>query len=278
MQQKRESIAYKGDKPLSETIFRQEEKKFKHTPYEEIKGEILDYYNINHFDNLGNNIFLSKQISGLFVLPQYLSLEEQKYWVKQALYTYSNSEVYYNNIVAINNNLKTAEYTKDLRWSQLGVKYDWSQVLYQDKKEISNFPEDLSLCIKQIVEKVGNKDKIKDKVSYDNYNPEIAFVNYYPQKSFMMAHQDKSEYTYEKPLVSISLGCSCIFLIGTDDREVKPYALHLKSGDAICMTGKSRLSFHGVPKIYDDCPKEILDCDDKMKGLRININVRQVYN
>lgn len=113
-------------------------------------------------------------------------------------------------------------------------------------------------------------------VKYYNYKPEVAFVNYYPVGNGMFAHQDKSELTYDRPLVSISLGCSCIFLIGDDTRDTKPYAFMLRSGDVICMTGKSRLAFHGVPKIFDDLPRELCDVKN-MDKLRININVRQVY-
>lgn len=54
------------------------------------------------------------------------------------------------------------------------------------------------------------------------------------------------------PLFSLplraSLGCSCIFLIGHHDRDSTPIPILLRSGDAIIMSGYSRLCYHGMCK------------------------------
>jgi alkylated DNA repair protein alkB family protein 1 len=292
---KRLSIAYKGETPLSQTVFRQEEKKFMHSQYEQ--SEVIDFRDFPDFPDMQNNykkslkefslqnnrkIFLFDKVPGLFILPQYFSFEEQKYWLHNALYEYPKSSIYANNLVALDKTIETTTYTKNLRWCRLGESYDWNTASYQDSanKPKSNFPLDLEECIKKIIFQVANIDTNNNtqKVKYDGYKPEVAFINYYPIGTYMMAHQDKSENTYDRPLVSISLGCSCIFLIGSNNRNDKPYAFCLHSGDVICMTAESRLSFHGVPKILDDCPKELLENDGIMKGLRVNINVRQVFD
>jgi alkylated DNA repair protein alkB family protein 1 len=284
---KRESIAYDGIAPLSETIFRQEEKKYKNLQYKDLGSDIIDFNNIHeHYKkyltlystNCGKQIFSFELIPGLFILPQYLSLEEQKYWIDKSLFEYSNSTLYVNNLSNLNNSTITTTYNKDLRWARLGTSYDWNTSSYNintdtEKSDMmkSNFgfPDDLKIYIKNIVSQIEKIDaNTTKKTNYDNYNPEVAFINYYPKKSYMMAHQDKSEPTFDRPLVSISLGSSCIFLIGTENRNDKPYAFCLHSGDVIVMTGQSRLSFHGVPKIFET---------SHMNELRININVRQVY-
>jgi alkylated DNA repair protein alkB family protein 1 len=280
---KRNSVAYDGTKPLSETIFRIEEKKFMHLTYNDIKNEIIDFANLSNCNcdltqylNCNNGVYTFSPIQGLFILPNILSPDEQKYWINQALNNYTVSNNYPNNIVSFDETKITNCYKKNIRWSRLGEKYDWNYVSYQ-KTEHNNFPQDLSIYTQKIISIVDNADTLKNNVIYIDYKPEVAFVNYYPVGTSMMAHQDKSEETYDKPLVSMSLGCSCIFLIGTNNRDDKPYAFMLRSGDIICMTGESRLAFHGVPKIYDDCPQELVNYDSNMDKLRININVRQVH-
>ena len=41
----------------------------------------------------------------------------------------------------------------------------------------------------------------------------------------------------EQPLVSMSVGCEAVFLIGGLDRESPPTALLLRSGDVLIMSG-----------------------------------------
>ena len=102
----------------------------------------------------------------------------------------------------------------------------------------------------------------------------------------MCAHQDVSEAAMEKPLVSISLGCSSVFLMGTTSREDKPFAMFLRSGDVVVFSGKARDAFHAVPRILDDCPSYFFEQNNDENnnhekvppGLRVNINVRQVFD
>jgi alkylated DNA repair protein alkB family protein 1 len=67
-----------------------------------------------------------------------------------------------------------------------------------------------------------------------------------------MGHQDRSEENSSAPLVSFSLGHSCIFLLGTEDRADKPIPIILESGDALLMYGNARRYFHGVPKVLEN--------------------------
>lgn len=46
-----------------------------------------------------------------------------------------------------------------------------------------------------------------------------------------------------------SFGQSAIFLIGGKTKAEKPQPILLQSGDVAIMSGQSRLSYHGVPKI-----------------------------
>jgi hypothetical protein len=51
--------------------------------------------------------------------------------------------------------------------------------------------------------------------------------------------------------VSISLGCSAIFLLGGRTKNEAPLGFLVRSGDVVVMGGESRVCFHGVPRIID---------------------------
>lgn len=104
---------------------------------------------------------------------------------------------------------------------------------------------------------------------------EAAIINYYKSdKSTMGGHVDDSEDAMDRPLVSISLGESALFLI-TPTRKETPLALMVHSGDVIVMGGKSRTCIHGVPRIFnrtfqpsldvDTCQPSIVDCNNPAK-------------
>jgi alkylated DNA repair protein alkB family protein 1 len=127
-------------------------------------------------------------------------------------------------------------------------------------------------------------------------------VNYYQQKDTLMGHVDRSEVCATAPLVSISyapsifhgssahqanrLGLSAIFLIGGTDRNTKPYALVLRSGDVMIMAGpRCRRAYHGVPRILEgSLPAHLASREGDwepyakyLNSARINVNVRQVF-
>jgi alkylated DNA repair protein alkB family protein 1 len=105
----------------------------------------------------------------------------------------------------------------------------------------SLFPEDLLTLTKNISHRIGSPST--------DLEPEAAIVNYYPLNASMGGHLDDAEHAMEKPIVSISLGCSAIFLIGGRDKTTKPMPILLRSGDALVMSGESRFCYHGVPVI-----------------------------
>ncbi len=76
----------------------------------------------------------------------------------------------------------------------------------------------------------------------------------------MQPLQDDAEGAPEQPLVSASVGCDAVFLIGGATRDVPPTALLLRSGDVVVMSGEKR-SPGPRAHILKDChvpPAEIL--------------------
>ena len=104
----------------------------------------------------------------------------------------------------------------------------------------------------------------------DGYTPDAALANFYDAEARMGMHQDKDEVSRE-PVVSLSIGDSCLFRFGNTETRAKPYEdLLLASGDLFVFGGASRLAYHGVPAVYPGTAPE--GCG--LAAGRINITLR----
>ena len=103
------------------------------------------------------------------------------------------------------------------------------------------------------------------------YQPDVALVNWYGAGARMGMHADRDERS-PAPVVSLSLGDSCLFRFGTPAGRGRPWVdVTLESGDLFVFGGPSRLAFHGVPKV-------LVGTGDPGVGLsegRFNLTVRQ---
>ncbi|MEU9736883.1 alpha-ketoglutarate-dependent dioxygenase AlkB [Streptomyces sp. NPDC048002] len=79
---------------------------------------------------------------------------------------------------------------------------------------------------------------------------DIALINFYDGDARMGMHRDSDEEA-DAPVVSLSLGDSCVFRFGNPATRARPYTdVELRSGDLFVFGGPSRLAYHGVPKVY----------------------------
>ncbi|GAA1871926.1 alpha-ketoglutarate-dependent dioxygenase AlkB [Brevibacterium marinum] len=105
------------------------------------------------------------------------------------------------------------------------------------------------------------------------YSPDVALVNYYDAHAKMGMHQDKDEFD-PAPVVSLSLGDTCVFRFGNTDNRNRPFEdIRLASGDAFVFGGPARFAYHGVTKISQDTAPEHGRLDH-LGGGRINITMR----
>ncbi|OIJ68517.1 alpha-ketoglutarate-dependent dioxygenase AlkB family protein [Streptomyces mangrovisoli] len=80
---------------------------------------------------------------------------------------------------------------------------------------------------------------------------DIALINFYDGDARMGMHRDADERSPD-PVVSLSLGDTCVFRFGNTENRAKPYTdVELRSGDLFVFGGPARLAFHGVPRV---CP------------------------
>lgn len=102
--------------------------------------------------------------------------------------------------------------------------------------------------------------------------PETALINWYDAKGKLGLHLDNTE-RCSAPVISISIGDSCIFIKGGLQRKDPTSSFTLASGDVMIMGGEDRYRYHGVRRIVPDTSPEGLDIH--ATG-RINITIRQV--
>lgn len=100
--------------------------------------------------------------------------------------------------------------------------------------------------------------------------PEACLVNFYSDDAKMGLHQDKDENAFDAPVLSISLGNTCLFRVGGLDRKAPTGSFKLSSGDIVLLGGEGRLAFHGVDRIYPDTSTLLKN------GGRINLTLRRV--
>src|SRR4051812_3959153 len=81
------------------------------------------------------------------------------------------------------------------------------------------------------------------------YAPDAAIVNLYGPGARLGLHQDGEE-PAPAPVVTISLGDTCVFRLAGVDRRTSPFVdVELRSGDLLVFGGANRRIYHGVPKV-----------------------------
>ena len=111
---------------------------------------------------------------------------------------------------------------------------------------------------------------IWDAVAECSLAPEACLVNFYTAEAKMGLHQDRDEAEFAAPVVSVSLGDSCLFRVGGTRRTDPTVSFQLQSGDVVVLGGESRLVLHGVDRIYPNTSTLL------PRGGRINLTLRRV--
>jgi alkylated DNA repair protein (DNA oxidative demethylase) len=112
--------------------------------------------------------------------------------------------------------------------------------------------------------------RLWDDVAQYPHPPEACLVNYYSPSAKMGLHQDRDEADFSAPVVSLSLGDSCLFRVGGCKRADPTRSFRLNSGDVLVLGGEARFAFHGVNRIYADTSTLLAE------GGRINLTMRRV--
>jgi DNA oxidative demethylase len=107
---------------------------------------------------------------------------------------------------------------------------------------------------------------------FEPFELETILLNYYPQPMGKLGrHQDITEQDKVSPIVTISLGDSCVFNVGSTDYADKGVDVELRSGDVFVMGGESRLVYHGVTRLIPGTSQLL------RRGGRISLTGRKVF-
>jgi alkylated DNA repair protein (DNA oxidative demethylase) len=114
-------------------------------------------------------------------------------------------------------------------------------------------------------------DACQDPALAAGYRPDVALVNFYDAQARMGLHADKDERS-SAPVVSLSLGATCVFRFGNAETRNRPWTdIELESGDLFVFGGPSRLAYHGVTKTLPGTDRP----DIGLPAGRLNITLRE---
>jgi len=103
---------------------------------------------------------------------------------------------------------------------------------------------DLARCAVDDVARPGAGDA-------GRFDPDAAIVNLYAPGARLGLHQDGEEPS-TAPVVTISLGDTCVFRMAGTERRTAPFTdVALGSGDLLVFGGSNRRIYHGVPNVID---------------------------
>lgn len=240
----------------------------------------------------GAEVWEVEGIPGFKLIPGALDEEQQKYWVNQCFQEYmrppnkNNLDLLYEGLPTeglyncgkesvLLRKKETGEEVlvprldlqRRMRWTTLGYQYNWTTKEYDFDLDPAPFPHNLAEFCRFTAEACGYGPAFRS---------EAGIVNFYGLGDTLTSHVDRSELTMGAPLLSVSLGSSCVFLVGGTDREDPVTPIILRSGDVSILSGPSRLFFHGVPRILPGTLPEHLNGIEAIRDARLNINIRQV--
>jgi alkylated DNA repair protein (DNA oxidative demethylase) len=110
-----------------------------------------------------------------------------------------------------------------------------------------------------------------DRVISASYRPDVALINFYDGQAKMGMHVDKDERS-PAPVVSLSLGATCVFRFGNSADRNRPWQdVQLESGDLFVFGGESRFAYHGVLKTLPGTDRQ----DIGLPSGRLNITLRE---
>jgi DNA oxidative demethylase len=134
-----------------------------------------------------------------------------------------------------------------------------------DGRRVAELPEWLADLGRRAV-----AEAYHDPAAGNAYQPDTALINFYDEHAKLGMHQDKDEKAAD-PVVSLSIGDTCLFRFGNTTSRGKPYTdLDLASGDLFVFGGPSRFAYHGVPEVYPGTANP----DTGLTTGRLNITMR----
>ncbi|XP_068669047.1 DNA N(6)-methyladenine demethylase ALKBH1D-like isoform X2 [Aristolochia californica] len=177
-----------------------------------------------------------------------------------------------------------------LRMMCLGKDWDPETRLYTDVRSMDGakpppIPNTFGTLVEEAIQASHDYIKAKDPNIHSveeilpRMSPDLCIVNFYTDSGKLGLHQDKDESPQsiekELPVVSFSIGDSAEFAYSEKRDADNAAKVVLESGDVLIFGGKSRLIFHGVPRIHPGTAPEQLLEETNLRPGRLNLTFRK---
>ena len=150
-----------------------------------------------------------------------------------------------------------------LGWHWVPYKY---LPVADDGAPVKEFPQWLAQLGREAV-----ADAYDNEVQAAGYQPDVALINFYDGQAKMGLHVDKDERS-PAPVVSVSLGASCVFRFGNAESRNRPWHdVELESGDLFVFGQQARYAYHGVLRTLPATDRP----DIGLPSGRLNITLRE---
>uniref|UniRef100_A0A383WCP4 Fe2OG dioxygenase domain-containing protein n=1 Tax=Tetradesmus obliquus TaxID=3088 RepID=A0A383WCP4_TETOB len=186
---------------------------------------------------------------------------------------------------------------RKLRWASLGPPYNWTLRVYEPHEPHTLLPSELvqlaehfaalaaRACSSSRSGSSGGGSRDSGAADADAaaspgstpaaaaaavFRPNVALVNYYHPGDTLNGHKDDVERDLLQPIVTMSLGCAAVFLMGGPSRQQQPTALLLRSGDVAVLGGPARACYHGVPRVLGSWEGVTNDVTDSVSSTVIS--------
>ena len=203
------------------------------------------------------------EINGLKLYPDYFNESEQEKLLETILQAIEPTPFYQAKSPYTGKGLGP----KMTNMGELGWYSDENGYRYQETHPETEVPWS---TIPQVLLDVWN-----DVSEYDK-PPQCCLINYYDQPDSKLGlHKDHDEETFEPPIVSISLGDSCLFRMGLTDKKTPTRSFTVGSGAVMVMGKQARTAYHGVDRImYGE--NTLLNGKNPLDKGRLSLTLRRV--
>lgn len=148
----------------------------------------------------------------------------------------------------------------------------WRDSWFRENEHREYVPAPLPLELLDLARRAIEDSYGPDAPEVETFLPTTTLINFYDATARMGMHQDLDE-TGPDPIVSISLGDTCVFRFGNASGRGQPYQdIELRSGDLFVFGRDSRWAFHGVPGVKPGTGDPALGMRD---GGRLNLTIRR---
>lgn len=136
---------------------------------------------------------------------------------------------------------------------------DRSGYRYVDRHPQTHKPwPPIPLWVKTLAGQLAN-----EALGVERFDPDSMLINCYQGGDSLGLHRDDTEDDRTSPIVSISLGATCVFAFGGLDKKDPRRDFTLRSGDVVVFGGPMRLAYHEVKKVHE------------YDGVRYNLTLRR---